>query len=241
MPLLETKGLSASLDGNRVLSDVSIALDEGEILAIMGANGSGKTTLLRAISGLIKLTSGEILFRGRRIDGLSPHEIVAIGVAQVSAGRKLFTTLRVIDNLELGATLPNGRRKRSETLDFVFSLFPVLSDKRNVTAGTLSGGGQQMLAIGRALMTVPSVLMLDEPTMGLAPDVAQIVYQTTLDISKKTGIAILVVDHDTQAVSHVADRGYVMSEGSVMALSSLRSVAVCDAAMHRSASAARRQ
>jgi branched-chain amino acid transport system ATP-binding protein len=204
------------LDGTPILSDVSLTLENSEIIAVLGANGSGKTTLLRAISGLVKPASGEIWFKGSRIDPLPPYRIVEKGIVQVPAGRKLFSTLSVNENLELGSYIKRARKERKKTLNMVFELFPVLKDKKNAVAGSLSGGEQQMLAIARALMSLPHLLMLDEPCLGLAPDIATEVYETVHKINEKAGISVLLVDHNIQSALNVTRRGYVLANGAIV-------------------------
>jgi branched-chain amino acid transport system ATP-binding protein len=181
----------------------------------VGANGAGKTTLLRAISGLLRARAGEIVLDGRRIDRRSSHDVVGDGVVQVPEGRKIFPALSVQDNLELGAYTPRARPHRTESLRRVLDLFPILHERAGQAAGTMSGGEQQMLAIGRALMARPRVLMLDEPSLGLAPLVVQDIFRTIAAINQ-AGTTVLLVEQNTRQALGLARRGYVLENGRVV-------------------------
>jgi branched-chain amino acid transport system ATP-binding protein len=213
-PLLVLDGVRAGYGDVAVLRGVSLAVEAGEIVALIGANGAGKTTTLRAISGLVPPSGGTIRFAGRAIETLAPHQIVACGLCQVPEGRKIFPSLTVQENLDLGAYLAAARVRRAETRDRVFALFPVLAERRRQTAGTLSGGEQQMLAIGRSLMGGPRLLMLDEPSLGLAPLVVDRIFEVIRAINGQ-GTPVLLVEQNVQRSLAIAHRGYVLEQGSV--------------------------
>ena len=194
---------------------MSLAIEEGEILAVVGANGAGKTTMLRTISGLLRPRAGEITFEGRRIDRLPSHHVVAGGVVQVPEGRKIFPSLSVRENLELGSYARRARPHRQQSLAEVFALFPILSERARQAAGTMSGGQQQMLAIARALMARPRLLMLDEPSLGLAPLVVQEIFRTIAAINR-AGTTVLLVEQNTRQALGLARRGYVLENGRVV-------------------------
>jgi branched-chain amino acid transport system ATP-binding protein len=193
---------------------VSLEVRAGEIVALLGANGAGKTTTLRAIAGLLPLRQGRVELEGRRISGLGPAAVVAAGVAHVPEGRQLFPTMTVHENLELGARTAEGRARRAETLARVFELFPRLSERRRQVAGTLSGGEQQMVAIGRALMARPRLLMLDEPSLGLAPVVVGAIF-TNLAAINRDGLTILLVEQNVLRALRVSHRAYVLDNGTI--------------------------
>ena len=198
-----------------VLRGVSLAVGPREIVALVGANGAGKTTTLRAVSGLIRPTGGAIRFGGGHIETLPPHAIVSQGLLQVPEGRKIFPSLTVEENLDLGAYLPAAKARRRETRERVFGLFPILAERRRQAAGTLSGGEQQMLAIGRGLMGGPRLLMLDEPSLGLAPLVVDRIFDVIRTINAQ-GIPVLLVEQNVQRSLAIADRGYVLEQGRVV-------------------------
>ena len=213
--VLEVKDLEASYGGKvKALHGVSLTLAAGEIVALIGANGAGKSALLRAISGLMPLDAGEIYFEGRRLNALAAHEIVALGITQVPEGRRVFPQLTVEENLDLGAFTVREPREAEETREKVYRMFRVLGGRRGQLAGTLSGGEQQMLAIGRALMARPRFLMLDEPSMGLAPLVVEKIFETVRQINKE-GVTILLVEQNARAALGLAGRGYVLETGRV--------------------------
>lgn len=194
---------------------ISLEVSEGEVVTIIGANGAGKSTILKALSGLIPLASGEIHFAGQRIDGSKPYEIVKLGLAHVPEGRKLFPFLPVMTNLKLGASLRKDKEGIKKNLGEVFDHFPILRERRNQNAGTLSGGEQQMLAIGRGLMANPKLLLMDEPSLGLAPIVVAQLVPVIKNINKK-GVSVLLVEQNIALALGVADRGYALQVGKVV-------------------------
>ncbi len=210
--LLRVEGIEAGYGDLTAVSDVSLEVREGEAVALIGANGAGKTTTLRAVSGLLPLRRGRIEFQGQRLDGLGPAEIVARGIAHVPEGRQLFPTMTVRENLELGARSRAARVGRAEMLERVFELFPRLRERREQLAGTLSGGEQQMCAIGRGLMARPRLLMLDEPSLGLAPVLVKAIFEDLVRINAQ-GITVLLVEQNVLRALHLAHRGYVLENG----------------------------
>ncbi len=212
--MLKVEGLSAGYGDVVVLRQVSLEVDEGQIFALIGANGAGKTTMLRAISGLIRSRTGKILFEGDPIHTWSSHRIVDSGLIQVPEGRRLFPDMTVLENLEMGS-FRRGRQRRSESMERVFHLFPRLEERKRQLSGTLSGGEQQMLAIGRALMTRPRLLMLDEPSLGLAPMLVQSIFEVTKEI-REAGTTVLIVEQNAVQTLAMADRGCVLENGEVV-------------------------
>ena len=215
--LLRIQNLHTYYDKVHALRGVSLHVDPGEIVSLIGANGAGKTTLLLAVSGLLPARRGEIEFEGNPIHGLPPEKIVSLGVSQVPEGRQVFSSLSVRDNLLLGAYPrrgAEGRRGRQADLENVFDLFGILRERRRQKAGTLSGGEQQMLAIGRALMARPRLLLLDEPSMGLAPIIAQEIFRRLLQL-REAGTTILLVEQNAALAFHVSDRCYVLEVGRI--------------------------
>jgi branched-chain amino acid transport system ATP-binding protein len=212
--MLEVEGLSAGYGDVQVLSGASLSVARGEIVALVGPNGAGKTTLIRCVTGLLRPRGGTIRFSGARVDGLSAHGIVDRGIACVPEGRQIFPLLSVEDNLLLGSYLPRTRSRRQENLDRWCELFPRLRERIGQQAGTLSGGEQQMLAVARALMSEPSLLVLDEPSLGLAPVVVSAVFRAIEEIRKR-GVTILLVEQNVQKSLRLADRGYVLESGRV--------------------------
>ena len=210
------------------LKGVSFRIEKGEIVAILGANGAGKTTVLKTISGLIRPASGDVLFKGRSIAGLPVPEIVALGIAHVPEGRKIFQKLDVRENLELGAFLRRDKAGIRKDLDEIFETFPVLKNRMSQKAGTLSGGEQQMLAIGRGLMSKPSVLILDEPSLGLAPILVSTIFQMIRKIHSR-GMTILLVEQNARMALKTASRAYVLETGSVVLEGSAREVEASEA------------
>jgi branched-chain amino acid transport system ATP-binding protein len=210
--LLRVEGIEAGYGDLTAVSDVSLEVREGEAVALIGANGAGKTTTLRAVSGLLPLRRGRIEFQGQRLDGLGPAEIVARGIAHVPEGRQLFPTMTVRENLELGARSRAARSGRAEMLERVFELFPRLRERREQLAGTLSGGEQQMCAIGRGLMARPRLLMLDEPSLGLAPVLVRAIFEDLSRINAQ-GITVLLVEQNVLRSLRLAHRGYVLENG----------------------------
>ncbi|WP_433616558.1 ABC transporter ATP-binding protein [Dactylosporangium sp. CA-139114] len=212
--MLRLEGLSAGYHGLQILHELDLRVDEGEIVAIVGANGAGKTTTLKAISGLIKPTAGRVMFGGKRADGVRPSELVARGLLHVPEGRALFGPLSVEENLRMGGWT-RGRKSIEEPLREVFELFPVLHEKRRQASETLSGGQQQMLAIGRALMAGPRLLLLDEPSTGLSPKLTWTVLDAVKAIRER-GVAVLLVEQNAAHALNLADRAYVLESGSLV-------------------------
>ncbi|MBI2157609.1 MAG: ABC transporter ATP-binding protein [Candidatus Rokubacteria bacterium] len=212
--MLRLDGLEAGYGDLTAIRGVSLEVHAGEIVALIGSNGAGKTTTLRAVSGLIPLRRGAIELDGRRLAGLTPAAIVAGGVAHVPEGRQLFPTMTVLENLELGARTPESRARRAETLERVYALFPRLAERRRQLAGTLSGGEQQMAAIGRALMARPRLLMLDEPSLGLAPVVLAAIFQNLAAINRD-GVTILLVEQNVLRALRLSHRAYVIENGAI--------------------------
>ncbi|MBB4264949.1 ABC transporter ATP-binding protein [Roseospira visakhapatnamensis] len=212
--LLEIEGLSSHYGRIQALTDVSVSVDEGELVALVGANGAGKTTLLRCLSGLQPVSGGRVLFDGQDITSASPQKRVRLGISQVPEGRQVFGPLSVEDNLRLGTVRRRGKDV-SRDLDRMYTRFPVLREKRKQPAGTLSGGQQQMLALCRALMSQPRVLLLDEPSMGLAPLLTGEIFDS-IEILKEQGTTIFLVEQNAFAALGIASRGYVLDTGSVV-------------------------
>jgi len=210
--LLKVKNIDVFYGLAQALWDVSFKVDEGEIVAIVGSNGAGKTTTLRTISGLISPLSGAIEFNGERLDRISSHRVVEKGIAHIPEGRGLFPFSTVLANLELGAYTRKARRKIKENLEYVFDLFPVLKERQKQLAGTLSGGEQQMLAVARGLMSSPNLLMLDEPSLGLAPKIVIKILEVVKQLNEK-GITILLVEQNVHSALNLCDRGYVLENG----------------------------
>jgi branched-chain amino acid transport system ATP-binding protein len=201
-----------------ILQDINLYLRKSEVVTLLGANGMGKTTLLRAVAGLFPPSSGEIIFNGQPINGLSPQQIVALGIALIPEGRLLFPTMTVLDNLRLGAYHLRGKSQKEEiekNLLVIFRLFPVLEKRRRQRAGTLSGGEQQMVAVGRGLMSQPNLLLLDEPSMGLAPLVIVELMDTLNKLRNEMGMSVLLAEQNAAAALKIADRGYVLQGGKI--------------------------
>ena len=213
--LLEIDGLTSHYGRIRALGGVSLHIDEGELVALVGANGAGKTTLLRALSGVQPASGGTIRFEGRDITALAPEKRVAAGICQVPEGRQVFGPLSVEDNLRLGAFRRKGAPGSNARIEYMYDLFPILKDKRKQPAGTLSGGQQQMLALCRALMADPRVLLLDEPSMGLAPLLVGEIFNAVQAL-KARGVTIFLVEQNAHAALSLADRGYVLETGDVV-------------------------
>jgi branched-chain amino acid transport system ATP-binding protein len=215
MSLLKVHDLNVHYGDVHVLHQVGLKVEEGEVITIVGANGAGKSTLLKSIGGIHRASSGEIRFLEERIDQLPSHRIVEKGVIRIPEGRKVFPSMTVLENLELGSYLPEAKTKRGESLGNVFNLFPVLKNRVQQTAGTLSGGEQQMLAIGRGLMALPRLLMLDEPSLGLAPLLVKQIFQTLGEINKR-GTTLLLVEQNVYNALDMAQEGYVLETGRIV-------------------------
>lgn len=215
MIVLEVRELDAGYEDLQVLWGISMDVRKGEIVSLLGSNGAGKTTTLRAITGLIKPLRGEILLKGERITELPSYRRVSLGLSLVPEGRQLFPMMTVMENLEMGAYTVRAREKFEDSLEWVFSLFPVLKERRNQLAGTMSGGEQQMLAIARALMSRPEVLALDEPSMGLAPKLVSDIFYT-LERMRADGVTILLAEQNARAALEVSDRAYILETGRIV-------------------------
>lgn len=215
MSLLEVDALNVFYGNVQVLWDVALSVDEGEIVSIVGANGAGKSTFLNAISAILTPASGSVRFDGKRIDGLTSNRIVEEGVIQIPEGRRLFPFLSVYRNLRLGAYSPRARKQFAHSIQAVYRILPVLQERGNQLAGSLSGGEQQMLAMGRGLMAMPKLLMLDEPSLGLAPILVRRIFEVIEQISEQ-GMTILLIEQDVRRSLTIADRGYVLENGRVV-------------------------
>lgn len=213
--MLEAKDLVLEYGGVRALNGMSFTASTGEVTAVVGSNGAGKTTLMNAICGLVKLASGEIRLDGARLNGLAPDEIVRKGISLVPEGRELFPKLSVLENLLLGATVRPDPAVRRKTLERIFELFPVLANRQKQQAGRMSGGEQQMLAFGRALMAQPKMLLLDEPSIGLAPMVEEQLISAISDYSRENGIGVLIVEQNAMLALEYAQHAYVVEQGRV--------------------------
>jgi branched-chain amino acid transport system ATP-binding protein len=215
MPLLEIKNIHSYYGNIHALKGISLTVDEGEVVTLIGSNGAGKTTTLRSINGILAPREGRIVFRGEEIHGLPAHALITKGIAQSPEGRKIFSRMTVLENLEMGAYHRNDRSEIAEDMDRVFELFARLKERVKQEAGTMSGGEQQMLAIGRALMSRPKLLLLDEPSMGLAPVLVERIFQTVEEINKQ-GTTILLVEQNANVALEVATRGYVLETGTIV-------------------------
>ncbi len=213
--MLSVEGLGAAYGSLEVLHGISLSVSQGEIVALLGANGAGKTTTISAVSGLLRATKGRIEFEGRNITNVSPERIVGLGLVQVPEGRRIFPKLTVRENLDMGAFLTGDKKKKAERVEKAFALFPKLAERRNQLGGTLSGGEQQMLAIARGLMSGPRMLLLDEPSLGLAPIVVDRIFEIVQEI-RNQGTTVLLVEQNAQRSLEIADRGYILETGSVV-------------------------
>lgn len=214
--MLEIKNLAVNYGAISALHGISLSVPAGQIVTLIGANGAGKTTTLKTISGLLKPVSGEILYEGRNIRGLPPHRIVFQGVSQSPEGRMIFANLTVHENLQLGAYLQKNRETVRRELNRVFALFPRLKEREKQIAGTLSGGEQQMLAIGRALMSRPRLLLLDEPSLGLAPLLVKTIFEKIVEINREQGLTILLVEQNANLALEISHFAYVLETGKVV-------------------------
>jgi branched-chain amino acid transport system ATP-binding protein len=221
--MLEIDGLQVKYGARIVLKGVDLRVGEGEIVALIGANGAGKTSLINTVSGLVRASAGDIRYRGKSLKGLEPYKVLRMGVGQVPEGRKMFPEMTVHENLLLGGYGIKSGTILNTRLDYTFSLFPVLKERRKQIATTLSGGEQQMLAVGRALMADPDLLMLDEPTMGLAPIVVQFVADIISQLQKQ-GKTILLVEQNALLALELADRGYVLETGKIVLTDNAKSL-----------------
>jgi branched-chain amino acid transport system ATP-binding protein len=213
MSLLEANNIHTFYGKIEALKGISLTVNEGEVVTLIGANGAGKTTALNTISGIFPAAIGSITLAGEDITHLKAHEIVAMGIAQVPEGRKIFTRLTVQENLEMGAFLRSDPDGIEEDMDYIFGRFPRLKERRNQLGGTLSGGEQQMLALGRALMARPRILLMDEPSMGLAPMLVEQIFEEITYLNKERGTTILLVEQNALMALAVASRGYVLQSG----------------------------
>jgi branched-chain amino acid transport system ATP-binding protein len=223
MPILELNDIHSYYGHIHALKGVSLTVEKGEIVTLIGANGAGKTTTLKTISGLIHPRQGTVLLEGERIDGIPPHHIVEKGIGQSPEGRQVFPRLSVMENLEMGAYARRDKAAIKHDLEWVFTLFPRLKERHDQLGGTLSGGEQQMLAMGRALMTHPRVLLLDEPSMGLAPVLVEIIFQIISQLNQE-GTTILLVEQNAAKALSVANRGYVIQTGQIILTDNAKSL-----------------
>src|SRR5580765_7549194 len=214
--MLELKNLVVNYGVITALQGISLTVKQGDIVTLIGANGAGKTTTLKAISGLLKAQQGEILYQGRNIANLPPHQVVKLGISHVPEGRMVFANLTVLENLRAGAYLQFDKKTIQREMDYVFSIFPRLQERVKQVAGTLSGGEQQMLSIGRALMSKPKFLMLDEPSLGIAPLLVKTIFQKIIEINQEQGITILLVEQNANLALEVSRYGYVLETGQII-------------------------
>ncbi len=213
--MLELRNITTSYGNIQVLHDINLHVEQGEIITLIGANGAGKSTILMSICGIVPPRSGEILFNGTAITRKAPEKIVALGLSQVPEGRHIFPELTVAENLDMGAFLRKDRRQIQQDLDHVYSLFPILAERRQQPGGNLSGGEQQMLALSRAMMTRPRLLLLDEPSMGLAPLVVKQIFAIIKKINQENNTTIFLVEQNAHLALKTADRGYVLENGRI--------------------------
>ncbi len=215
MALLTVENLHAGYGPIEVLKDISLEVNEGEIVTMIGANGAGKTTTLMTISGAVRARAGRIVFQGREIQNLPPHEIVRLGLCQSPEGRKIFPRLTVLENLELGAYTRNDKDGIRKDIDHAYELFPILRERKDQLGGTLSGGEQQMLAVARALLGRPKLLLLDEPSLGLAPLIVLKIFDVIRRLNAEEGMSVLIVEQNARLALKLAHRGYVMETGTI--------------------------
>jgi branched-chain amino acid transport system ATP-binding protein len=214
--MLSVRDLDLFYGDAQALAGVSLDVPAGELVALVGANGAGKSSLIRAIAGMEVPRAGSIRFRDRDVTGKDSHATANLGIGQVAEGRQVFPSLTVEDNLEVGALLPRARRKKKQTMQEVFALFPRLAERRRQVAGTMSGGEQQMLAIGRCLMSLPELIMLDEPSLGLAPLVVKELFKTIRLLNRDKGISVLLVEQNVAASLKLAEHAYVLENGRIV-------------------------
>ena len=213
--MLELRNLQTFYGGIQALRDVSMEISEGEIITLIGANGAGKTTTLMSVCGIVPPRSGDILFMGKPIHDLSPNQIVALGISQVPEGRRIFPYLTVMENLDMGAFLRADKDEIKQDMEYIFELFPILAERRHQAGGTLSGGEQQMLAISRALMARPMLLLMDEPSLGLAPLIVKQIFEIIRKVNTENNTTIFLVEQNANLALKVAHRGYVMETGRI--------------------------
>jgi branched-chain amino acid transport system ATP-binding protein len=213
--MLELKNLKTFYGNIQALKDVSLKISEGEIITLIGANGAGKSTTLMSICGIVPPRSGEVLFMGQPIQEMAPNDIVSLGISQVPEGRRIFPFLSVAENLDMGAFLRNDKDEIKRDIDYIYELFPILAERRHQAGGTLSGGEQQMLAISRAIMAKPRLLLMDEPSLGLAPLVVKQIFNIIRKINNESKTTIFLVEQNANLALKVAHRGYVMETGRV--------------------------
>ena len=214
--MLELHELTVAYGGITALHGISLKVEQGSIVTLVGANGAGKTTTLRAISGLVKPSGGRISYKGQDITGLPPHKVVALGVAQSPEGRLVFSNLTVGENLKMGAYLRKDKKAFAKDFEFIFGIFPRLKERQGQLAGTLSGGEQQMLAIGRALMSKPELLLLDEPSLGIAPLLTKTIFEQIVAINRELKLTILLVEQNANLALEVSNYGYVLETGRIL-------------------------
>ena len=213
--MLKVKNLHTYYGGIHALKSVSLELAQGEIVTLIGANGAGKSTTLMSVCGVVPPRYGEIHFMGQSIQNMSPDKIFALGIVQVPEGRRIFSNMTVTENLDMGAYLRKDKAGIKEDLDYIFEIFPRLAERRHQSGGTLSGGEQQMLAISRGLMSRPKLLLLDEPSLGLAPVLVQLIFETISKINRENGTTIFLVEQNANMALRIAHRGYVMESGAI--------------------------
>ena len=222
--MLEISNIDVYYGDLQALWDISLTVGGGEIVTLVGSNGAGKSTIMKTISGLLKPKTGSISFEGIRLDKLPAHRIAEVGISMVPEGRRLFPQMTVLENLEVGASISAVRNVRYDTLRWIYEIFPVLKERAKQRAGTLSGGEQQMLAIGRALMSQPRLLLIDEMSLGLAPFVAQEISQVIKDINKSRKLTIFLVEQDVNMALSMADRGYIIEHGRIQSQGAARAL-----------------
>ena len=216
MDILDVNDLNVYYGGIHAIKNISFHIKKGEIVSLIGANGAGKTSTLHAISGLVPIKSGEISLNGENVTNIEAHKLVSLGMAHVPEGRRIFTELTVLENLEMGAYTRNDTEQIKEDINHMFTLFPRLAERKRQLAGTMSGGEQQMLAMARALMSSPSLLLLDEPSMGLAPLLVQEIFNIIERINKEENVTVLLVEQNANMALSIADRGYVLETGKII-------------------------
>lgn len=222
--MLKLENVQAGYGNIIAIKNISLEIEKGEIVTLIGANGAGKTTTLMTISGIVRCRSGRITLNTKEIHGMTPDQIVKMGVCQVPEGRHIFPMLSVRENLDMGAFMRRDKSKIKEDIDYIYSLFPILKERRNQDGGTLSGGEQQMLAMSRALMARPEVMLLDEPSMGLAPLIIKQIFQIIKKINSESNTTIFLVEQNANQALQIADRGYVIENGAILLTGSAKSL-----------------